>query len=1173
MLRRVSSFSSITSIVSSDSEDDDDDTNTYPFTRSEECSWNPQEVVRKLSSLLSMSIDLGSSTGSSLANTSTTHLGITPRTSSTSINNNNGYNQVGGEKLNLMEQGWTSTQADYIRQLFGKNIVKGKDNENDESTGLCGLLQNACQKSKKHQKWIQEWLPCLYPIFQAFTSQFQEPLNIMLLLSASVSLFLGQIADAISIALALTIVCLVAAVQEYRSEAALEKLADLVPHTCSVLRDGRVRDRYPAKNVVIGDLILLATGDRVPADCRLIDTVELSIDESSLTGENTPVMKTSGRLNLNLSCSSSSPVDSSDNIQIFSSSAATAESRNGPPITEQKNVAFMGTLVCSGRARALVVAVGSRTEFGKVAKELGSVTCRKSPLQLKIDDLGKTLALMSSIVIAIVALLGWTLGRPFLHTVIVGVSLAVAAIPEGLPICVTVTLALGVLRMAKSNAIVKKLTSVESLGCATVIASDKTGTLTQNQMTVRSVYTLAYPSLSFGLTGVGFDPKKGFLSRSTEHEIHHEKPRDREMGNIMNTGQRVTEKSMEFGAIQALFGVACLCNNASISFSSSDDDDENCNTNGRKQKSFLSGQPTELALLVGAEKAGVMDPRPQYHRTQEVPFSSDRKRMEVRARPVNGSHTITAFAQAAARRRTTSSRKDNTPLKPDESLYFVKGMPESILGSCLSHIAADGSTTVLSDKGRQRVMSQSRRMAASGLRVLAMAYGPQMNDLIFCGLIGMEDPPREGVYESVQQLQKSGVNVLMLTGDSKETALAIAKRCGIVGSSMNHDDPDIPLSHNPFDDLEFGAGLALSGEQLDAIPSRTLAESIMGVKVFYRVAPRHKLALVQAYQSHGDVVAMTGDGVNDATALKAADIGIAMGKAGTDVAKEAADMVLADDDFSTIVKAVAEGKGIFFNIRNFLAFQLSTSFAALGMEFLSTVLGMPSPLNAMQILWINIIMDGPPAQSLGVEPVYERIKQARPRKSTDPLLTNALLLRAVTSAILIIILTLGVFASELDGGKVTRRDTTMTFMTFVNCDLFNAYVCRSSERCFFEMHLFGNPTFLWAVGLSALGQLAVIYFPPLQEVFQTESLSIQDICLILFLSSFVFVLDTVRKKCFSGWFSENVSLSTGSRKKADSTIEEDMTNSQNQSSYLDSDMVISSKQEKQKIRSRQVQIL
>jgi len=505
---------------------------------------------------------------------------------------------------------------------------------------------------------------------------------------------------------------------------------------------------------------------RVPADCRLVDTVELTLDESSLTGENTSITKTGSGLS------------------IFTSS------NTDVPLTEQKNIAFMGTLVCSGRGRAIVVAVGNSTEFGKVAKELGKVESRKSPLQVKIDELGKTLAVMSSIVIALMALLGFLLGRPFLETVTVAVSLAVAAIPEGLPICVTVTLALGVLRMARSNAIVKKLTSVETLGCATVVASDKTGTLTQNEMTARSIYTLAYPSISFGLTGVGYNPRTGLLMRSTQSDnvsvSSNESSRHGE--------QQVTESSMEFGAIQALFGVACICNNAT--FSQGDDN------NSQPSK---SGQPTELALLVGAAKSKVPDPRPQYHRMQEIPFTSDRKRMEVRARPLNNEHSCAAFKQAVRMNGNSS----------DGSLYFVKGMPEAVLGECESHIAADGSAAKFTDIGRRRVLSQSRRMAASGLRVLAMAYGHSLEDLTFAGVVGMEDPPREGVAEAVHNLHKSGVAVLMVTGDSKETALAIGKRCGIIGSrqcamEMQYKSDIIdmhPPSHNPFDDLEFGAGL------------------------------------------------------------------------------------------------------------------------------------------------------------------------------------------------------------------------------------------------------------------------------------------------------------------------------------------------------------------------------
>jgi len=414
--------------------------------------------------------------------------------------------------------------------------------------------------------------------------------------------------------------------------------------------------------------------------------------------------------------------------------------------------------------------------------------------------------------------------------------------------------------------------------------------------------------------------------------------------------------------------------------------------------------------------------------------------------------------------------------------------------------------------------------------------------------------------ESVTHLEKGGIRVIMVTGDSKETALAIAKRCGILGgggasataavssnnlatiptyiskvssaedssedeyldldaaSSGVYDD----LSSSSINDIESsGVQYALSGAQLDAIGDRNLADSIVGVKVFYRVAPRHKLALVRALQQKGEVVAMTGDGVNDATALKAADIGIAMGKGGTDVAKEAADVVLADDDFTTLTHAVAEGKGIFFNIRNFLSFQLSTSFAALGMESVATAFSLPSPLNAMQILWINIIMDGPPAQSLGVEPVDERILRAPPRKVTDPIVTRALLTRAVSSAALIMFLTLKVFANELDDGHVTRRDTTMTFMTFVNCDLFNAYACRSADKCFYEITPFSNPSFLWAMAFSVAGQFAVIYLPPLQSVFQTEALSLSDLSWIVCLSSTVLLLDTIRKKFLRQYCSDN----------------------------------------------------
>jgi len=576
--------------------------------------------------------------------------------------------------------------------------------------------------------------------------------------------------------------------------------------------------------VVIKIIVIfyLLFNSRVPADCRIIDAVELSMNESSITGE-PHAMKTGSALS------------------IYSTGV------KDPPPTEQKNIAFMGTLVCSGRGRAVVVSIGSHTEIGKVSHDLKKVESKKSPLQIKIDELGKMLAYGSTMMIAAMGILGWFLGRPFLETVTVAVSLAVAAIPEGLPICVTVTLALGVLKMARSNAIVKKLTSVETLGCATIVASDKTGTLTQNEMTARSIYTLAFPSSSFSLSGVGYDPKNGNLVHS----------------NLTNKGltdgkRKVDQNSNEFDSIQTLFAVSSLCNNATLSV----------NDNGGKIA--LSGQPTELALLVGAAKSSCPDPRPQYHRLQEIPFSSERKRMEVRARPVNGIHVSAAFVSAAKSNDASS----------DGAIYFVKGMPESILGDCSSYVSADGSIVQLREQEKTKVLSQSRKMASSGLRVLAMAFGADVDNLSFAGIVGMEDPPRKGVFESVQQLQQGGISVVMVTGDSKETAVAIARKCGIIQPppyALSFEDDTLNqgrhfTSLESISDLEIGSGVALSGAELDAIEPSRLADSIIGIKVFYRVTPRHKLKLVEAYQSQGEIVAMTGDGVNDGPALKVSSI-------------------------------------------------------------------------------------------------------------------------------------------------------------------------------------------------------------------------------------------------------------------------------------------------------------
>jgi len=753
-------------------------------------------------------------------------------------------------------------------------------------------------------------------------------------------------------------------------------------------------------------------------------------------------------------------------------------------VTDQPNVAFAGTLVTGGR----------RSEFGRVCSELQGVESPRSPLQIKIDELGTRLAALSVAAIAIIGIAGWYVGRPALETATVAVSLAVAAIPEGLPICVTVTLALGVLRMAKKRAIVKRLPAVEALGCASVVCSDKTGTLTQNEMTVRRMFVLAFPQNAFLLSGVGYDACEGAGVKAESL--------------VGRPGPTIGRDGLEYPVLAALLGVGCLCNNASLGGAAG--------TPGQPTPASPSssparpvGQPTEIALLVASAKAGAGDARGLYVRTGEVPFSSDRKRMEVTARPAAGVHAVAAYAAAA-------------PADGSGELRFLKGMPEAVLDECTNFTGPGGGGVALTDAGRRRVRTQARRMATGGMRVLAMAYGRE-GTMTFAGIVGMEDPPRDGVPEAVAELRRSGVRVVMITGDAGETAVAIARRVGILDGSGRTSPP---VDEDVEDSCDEEPGVVLSGDDLESMGPEDLSRAVAAAHVFYRVAPRHKLMIVKALQSRGEVVAMTGDGVNDATALKAADIGVSMGRGGTDVAREASDMVLVDDDFSTICVAVKEGKGIFANIRSFLTFQLSTSLAALAMESVATLLGLPSPLNAMQILWINIIMDGPPAQSLGVEPVDGRVFAAKPRRASDPIVTRALMMRVVSSAALIVFGTLRVYFHELEDGVVTRRDTTMTFMTFVNFDLFHAYACRSSQLRSDELRPFDNMPFVWAVGFSFLGQLAVVYFPPLQQVFQTEALSLLDMAYIMMLASSILWLDTLRKRFFRGTFDDAVSPSS-----------------------------------------------
>ncbi|CAH1638536.1 unnamed protein product [Spodoptera littoralis] len=728
------------------------------------------------------------------------------------------------------------------------------------------------------------------PLWKKYIEQFQNPLILLLLGSAVVSVCMRQFDDAISITVAIMIVVTVAFVQEYRSEKSLEELNKLVPPSCNCLREGSL-EHFLARNLVPGDIVHLNIGDRVPADLRLFDSTDLAIDESSFTGETEPAVKS-----------------------VLPNKAAAGR-------VNKDNIAFMGTLVRCGNAKGIVVSTGERSEFGDIFRMMQAEEAPKTPLQKSMDTLGAQLSMYSFCIIGFIMVTGWLQGKALQEMFTISVSLAVAAIPEGLPIVVTVTLALGVMRMAKRNAIVKKLPTVETLGCVNVICSDKTGTLTKNEMTVTTISTSGGHIAE--VTGTGYNA-------CGDIQLRAYKGRDLDVG--------------------------VLCNNATI------------------RDDTLYGQPTEGALLAVALKNGMRDVRDDYTRLHEIPFSSETKMMVVKCAPKFG----------------------DAKLKEE---FFVKGAIEKVLPLCTQYIDSSGN------------------------------YAPMTKE----------------------------------------------KQNDFLGEAYN------------------------------------IARMAQMVSVFYRVTPKHKLAVVKSLQRVGNIVGMTGDGVNDGVALKRADIGIAMGRNGTDVCKEAADMILVDDDFGTIISAIEEGKCIFYNIRNFVRFQLSTSIAALSLIALATLMGIPNPLNAMQILWINIIMDGPPAQSLGVEPVDHSVLRRRPRDTSRRIISRALLLNVLLAAAIIIAGTLWVFNREMSDSRITPRDTTMTFTCFVLFDMFNALSCRSQTKSVFEVGLFSNKMFLVAVSLSLVGQMLVIYFPPLQKVFLTEALTGHDLIFLVSLTSSVFIVSEIKK--------------------------------------------------------------
>ncbi|TVY69253.1 Calcium-transporting ATPase 1 [Fusarium oxysporum f. sp. cubense] len=948
------------------------------------------------------------------------------------------------------------------------------------------------------------------PLWLRFVKQFQEPLILLLLVSAGTSLLLGNMDDAISITVAVTIVVSVGFIQEYRSEKSIEALNHLVPNHAhlvrgqsktsplgktttwpprtddadSALTPGSVTpvsdildatsSKVMASQLVPGDLVLFTTGDRIPADIRVTKAADLTIDASNLTGETEPVRVTAEARSRGFG---SYGLDKSQLPRPNSLAPSEHGDSHGDGI---HNIAYMGTLVKSGHGQGIVFATGGHTHFGTIAVSVSGTESPRSPLQLSMDDLGSQLSKASFVVIGLISVVGWLQGKKLLEIFTISISLAVAAIPEGLPIIVTVTLALGVHRMARHNAIVRRMPKVETLGSVNVVCTDKTGTLTTNHMTTTRMWY-------FGAQ----EPvpvESDHDDAETNPDLNQATLRVLRIGNIANDA-RLAQKYTEHG--QAATAVLS-------------------STLGRGQVSTYTrwvGQPTDVAMLDLLDRFKEHDVRESIGpRVSETPFSSERKWMGVTI----GSET-----------------------KGDKEFAYMKGSIEKVLAACDTYLEKDGREIVLDSARRQQALQAAEAMAVQGLRVLAFASGsvtrplrsksaarstpgfdrsespfshsPEdiYKNLTFAGLVGMRDPPRPGVGRSIRRLMRGGVKVIMITGDAETTALAIGKQLGM--------NIAVPSGHAGGQNT---VRPVLRGDEVDRMSEEDLAQAMQHTTIFARTNPDHKLKIIRALQSRGDIVAMTGDGVNDAPALKKADIGISMGRHGTDVAKEAADMILTDDDFSTILRAIEEGKGIFNNIQNFLTFQLSTSAASLALVFICTCFGFKSPLNAMQILWINIIMDGPPAQSLGVERVDPDVMTKPPRRRRDPVLTKSLVTRVLTSAAIITIGTMLIYRREMMAdAQVTRRDTTMTFTCFVFFDMFNALSCRSESKSVLqgEVGLFSNNLFNWAVSLSIAGQLLVIYFPWLQETFQTEALGFFDLVRLVLLCSTVFWADELRK--------------------------------------------------------------
>lgn len=819
-----------------------------------------------------------------------------------------------------------------------------------------------------------------------FIGQFKDIMVIILLIATVISFLLGEITDAVTITVIVALNALLGFIQEYRTEKTLLALKNMSAPSARVWRDGHLVS-LSADELVPDDVIAVEAGDKVPADAVILSARALSADESILTGESVPAHKSAGNIN-------------------------DTDNRIG-----RSDMLYSGTVITKGSGEARIIATGGAAQIGKISGMLTDIEQEETPLQKRLGELGKIVALICLAVCIIVSGAGILRGEPVFEMLMTGITIAIAAIPEGLPATVTISLALAVSRMLKQNALVHKLHSVETLGCSNVICTDKTGTITENKMTVKK---LSCGDINYSVSGNG-TRKEGTVSDKN--------------GNVQ------FDDSDKSGSFPMLIRNMILCGNSDIYSEKMPTLADRGHKNGSDWQ--ITGDPTEAALLIAAAKSGadIGKIREAYPRTDEIPFESETRCMSVICRSPEG-----------------------------ERIIFSKGACDVILKRC-SQININGTITFLNDAEKNEILRECDDMSAEGLRVLAFSYktglGSDTEGMIFLGLCGMSDPPRAEAKRAVRLCRSAHIRTVMITGDHKNTAAAAAKEAGIY-----HEGE-----------------LIVSGNELEKMTDTELDEKLSKISVFARVTPAHKLRIVRAFKRKGCIVTMTGDGVNDAPAIKEADIGVAMGITGTDVTRQAADMVLLDDNFATLVSAVEQGRGIYANIRKFVRYLLSCNIGEVLTMFLGIIMGMPMVLLPSQILLVNLVTDGLPAIALGIEPTDSECMKKPPRKHDESFFSDGLMSKIIFRGILIGLCTLGCFTVILNMGAGLSAARTGALLTLVMSQLFHVFECKSETKNIFTVPYFNNPKLILAVLFSAAVIFASIYFPPLQAVFSTVPLN------------------------------------------------------------------------------------